>query len=207
MSGRKRFIQQSRFVLPLCFLIFGVSGSASAQSVWQKMKRDVLQQQCQQGFQKACQSLAQLKQKEAQQGAQQPGQPPTQSPPSGPQQQQLQGKRVADSYVRCSQISNSSPDSMPRVIVYNPTPAQFGNLILPPVGVPGGENCKTFVYLQAIIGITGTSTYLNLSIYDLGMALNAGLRTQAVIRGLANAEAQQAQQQQKKIDKTAVPSF
>ena len=87
MSARKRFIQQFQFVLPLCLLIFG---SASAQSVWQKIKQDVLQQHCQQGFQKACQSLAQLKQKEAEQGAQQPGQPPTQSRPSGTQQQQGQ---------------------------------------------------------------------------------------------------------------------
>jgi hypothetical protein len=119
-----------------------------------------------------------------------------------------QGKRVADSFVRCSQISNPLADSIPRVLVYNPSPAQFGNLILTPAGLADGEACKTFVYLAANIAIiSGVTSSLQLSLYDLGMGLNAGLRTQAVIHGVANAEAQQAEQQQKKVDKSAVPQF
>jgi len=116
-----------------------------------------------------------------------------------------QGKRVAD--VRCSSffISNANADTMPVVLVYNPTPGQFGDVT--PAGAPGGDPCKTFVYLQAYIGISTNSTRMVLSVFDYGMALNAGLRTQAAIRGLANSEAQQAEQQQKKIDKSAVPEF
>lgn len=72
MSARNLLIQQFRFALPLCLLIFGVSSNLSAQSVWQKMKQDVLRQQCQQGLQKACQALANQ-------------QPPQQAPPPGQQ--------------------------------------------------------------------------------------------------------------------------
>jgi hypothetical protein len=118
-----------------------------------------------------------------------------------------EGKRVADSFARgCSQISNPDPNSMPRTIVYNPSSTQFANILEAP-GVPGGQACKTFVYLRAHIGFVTDSTWLQMSMYDLGAAVDAGLRTQAVIRGLSNARAQQAQQQQKKIDKTVVPKF
>ena len=55
--------------------------------------------------------------------------------------------------------------------------------------------------------LNGITNAMTLYVFDLGMGLNAGLRTEAVIRGVANSEAQQAQQQQKKIDKKAVPSF
>ena len=61
MSTRMRLVHSFGFALSTCFLIIGFAEEASAQSVWQKMKQNVLQQQCQQGIQKACQALAQLK--------------------------------------------------------------------------------------------------------------------------------------------------
>jgi len=72
MHVRKLLVRLFEYALPLPILLFGLSVSCSAQSVWQKMKQNVLQQQCQQGLQKACQALEQMKQKQAQQP--QPGQ-------------------------------------------------------------------------------------------------------------------------------------
>ena len=75
--------------------------------------------------------------------------------------------------------------------------------------MPGGDACKTFVYIEAdvLTDLNGIANSLMIYIYDLGMGLNAGMRTEAVIRGVANAQAQEAQQQQKKIDKTVVPKY
>ena len=88
MCARKRLSQQFALDLPLCFLMLGLCSDAPAQSVWQKMKQNVLQQQCQQGLQKACQALAQMNQKQGQpqQGqpqGQQPGQPTPPMPGRG----------------------------------------------------------------------------------------------------------------------------
>ena len=67
MFVRKRLkLQPFPFALPICTLIAGLCNDASGQSVWQKMKQNVLQQQCQQGIQKACQALAQMNQKQPQ---------------------------------------------------------------------------------------------------------------------------------------------
>jgi hypothetical protein len=121
-----------------------------------------------------------------------------------------QGRRVPDDLARkCNQSSGSIADGSLSIFVYNPSGVQFSNLTSAPAGVPGGDACKTFVYMQASVSssMNGTVNTLVLYIFDLGMALNAGLRTEAVIRGVANSEAQQAQQQQKKIDKKAVPTF
>lgn len=81
MSDAKRFTLQSIVALPICLLIFAPADKVSAQSVWQKMKQNVLQQQCQQGIQKACQALAQINQKQPQQQPQVPlpGQQPAQA--------------------------------------------------------------------------------------------------------------------------------
>jgi len=76
----------------LCLLAAGAilfAPDAAAQTTWQKMKMNILQQQCQQGMQKACQSLAEMKQKLAQQGGQQAGQSGAQqtgAQQTGPQQ-------------------------------------------------------------------------------------------------------------------------
>ena len=89
MCVRKRSIQQFALALPFSLLVFAFAGDLSAQSVWQKMKQNVLQQQCQQGLQKACQALAQMNQKQGQQPqqqGQQPGQPTPPMPASGRQQ-------------------------------------------------------------------------------------------------------------------------
>ena len=62
-------------------------GQAGAQTVWQKMKQNVLQQECQQGNQQACQSLAKMKQAPQTAPQKQPsGQPALQTPGAGPQQ-------------------------------------------------------------------------------------------------------------------------
>ena len=116
-----------------------------------------------------------------------------------------QGNRVADTRCNSFFISNASATTMPVVLVYNPTPGQFGDVT--PAGAPGGNPCKAFVYLLANIGISTNNTSMVLSVFDYGMALNSGLRTQAAIRGLANSEEKQAEAQQKKIDKSAVPKF
>jgi hypothetical protein len=76
MSVRKRLITPFEYALPLSLMLLGITSLGSAQSVWQKMKQNVLQQQCQQGLQKACQALAQLNQKQFPQPAQMPGQEP-----------------------------------------------------------------------------------------------------------------------------------
>ena len=73
----KHSMQQVALVLPLFILIFGSAERTSAQSVWQKMKQNVLQQQCQQGLQKACQALAKMTQNQGQRPQQ--AQPPSQS--------------------------------------------------------------------------------------------------------------------------------
>ena len=122
------------------------------------------------------------------------------------------GERVADDFARkCNQPSGSiaSADGSTWGLIYNPSASQFANLTSAPVGVPGADACKTFVYMEANVSsdMNGVANSLTLYIFDLDMALEAGLRTEAVIRGLANAEALQAQQQQKKIDKKAVPKF
>jgi hypothetical protein len=123
-----------------------------------------------------------------------------------------QGKRVSDDFVKkCNQPSGSiaSADGSTWGIIYNPSAIQNANLTSAPAGVPGAELCKTFVYMEANVSsdINGIANSLIIYIFDLGMGLNAGMRTEAVIRGVANADAQQAAQQQNKIDKKAVPKF
>lgn len=121
-----------------------------------------------------------------------------------------QGKRMPDDFARkCNQASGSIADGSLSVLIYNPSGAQFGNLTSTPAGVPGGDACKTFVYIEANVStdLNGIANSLMIYIYDLGMGLNAGMRTEAAIRGVANAQAQQAQQQQKEIDKTVVPKY
>src|SRR5579859_5274602 len=78
MFSGKRSTLRSIVALPICLLIFAPAGRVSGQSVWQKMKQNVLQQQCQQGIQKACQALAQINQKQPQQQTPLPGQQPSQ---------------------------------------------------------------------------------------------------------------------------------
>lgn len=57
-----------------------------AQSTWEKMKENVLQQQCQQGLQKSCQALASIRQKQSQQSGQ-----PSQAQSGQPMQQSASG--------------------------------------------------------------------------------------------------------------------
>lgn len=123
-----------------------------------------------------------------------------------------QGKRVSDDFVRkCIQPSGAvaSGEGSTWAFIYRPSDIQFVGITAGPPGVPGGELCKTFVYMEANVSsdLSGVANSLILYILDIDLALNAGLRTEAVIRGVDNAEQQQAQQQQKKIDKKAVPSF
>ena len=74
MSVHSRSIRFFARALPLSILLLGLASTGSAQSVWQKMKQNVLQQQCQQGLQKACQALSQINQKQSPQPSQVPGQ-------------------------------------------------------------------------------------------------------------------------------------
>ncbi|KAA6465213.1 hypothetical protein DYQ86_04515 [Acidobacteria bacterium AB60] len=118
-----------------------------------------------------------------------------------------QGKRVPDDFARkCHQLSGGAgADSALSIFLYNPSAIQFGNV----TSAPGNDPCKTFVYVEADVpsDMSGIANSLGIYIWDLGLGLNAAMRTEAVIRGVANAEAQQAQQQQRKIDKKAVPAF
>jgi hypothetical protein len=123
-----------------------------------------------------------------------------------------QGKRMPDDFARkCNQPSGSiaSADGSTWGLIYNPSAIQNANLTSAPAGVPGAELCKTFVYIEANVStdLNGIANSLMIYVYDLGMGLNAGMRTEAVIRGVANADAQRAEQQQKKIDKTVVPKY
>jgi len=123
-----------------------------------------------------------------------------------------EGRRVSDDFVKkCNQPSGSiaNGDGSTWGLIYNPSAVQNANLTSAPAGVPGAELCRTFVYMEANVSsdMNGISNSLIIYIFDLGMGLNAGLRTEAVIRGVANADAQQAAQQQNKIDKKAVPKF
>lgn len=93
MSSRKQPIQLFGLALFACLLSGALAEEAAAQSTWQKMKMNILQQQCQQGLQKACQGLADMKQKLSQQNSatqppvQQPGQAGLQPQNSGAPQQ------------------------------------------------------------------------------------------------------------------------
>lgn len=123
-----------------------------------------------------------------------------------------QGKRVSDDFVRkCNQPSGAiaSAEGSTWGLIYRPSDIQFAGLTTATAGVPGTELCKTFVYMEANVSsdLSGVANSLILYIFDMDLALNAGLRTEAVIRGVTHSEAQQAQQQQKKIDKKAVPTF
>ncbi|MBS1801848.1 MAG: hypothetical protein JST28_00695 [Acidobacteria bacterium] len=96
MSARNCVIKLFENALPLFVLMFGFTITASGQSVWQKMKQNVLQQQCQQGLQKACQALAQLNQKQQQQAPQTPGQQPGQPGQRPGHERQTRGGEVQD---------------------------------------------------------------------------------------------------------------
>ncbi len=89
MSTRERSIRPFRIFFFICLLMIGIPGEVFAQSVWQKMKQNVLQQQCQQGIQKACQALAEITQKQSQQAPQAttPGQQQGQHPQTRSSQQ------------------------------------------------------------------------------------------------------------------------
>ena len=102
MSTRKLLIHHFAFAVPICLLIIGLAGEVSAQSVWQKMKQNVLQQQCQQGSQKACQALAQMNQKPSPQtsSTQTPGPEPGQQPLTGSRQQQTNHDRDESGPIR-----------------------------------------------------------------------------------------------------------
>ena len=81
MCARKRF-RQFALVLPMCALVFGSCGDASAQSAWQKMKLQFLEQACKGGDQNSCRQLVLLKQKLSQQA----GHPTAPQPQAQPQQ-------------------------------------------------------------------------------------------------------------------------
>lgn len=118
-----------------------------------------------------------------------------------------QGKPVPASFENCIQ-GRYGLDSL-RNLVIDPTPAAYGALMTPPVNIPGGAACKTFVYLRADLdrSSNGVIGNMSLSMLDLGLALDEGLRTQAALQAVANADQKAAAQRQKKIDKSAVPPF
>ena len=89
MPIRNRSIQFLGFAVYACILVVGCPKDASAQSAWQKMKIQFLQQACKGGDQKSCQQLAKLTQNHPQspQQTQAPGMQPGQQPSSSGQQQ------------------------------------------------------------------------------------------------------------------------
>jgi len=70
----------------LALMIVFFAPRTEAQSTWEKMKENVLQQQCQQGLQKSCQALANVRQKQSQQNGQ-----PSQAQSGQPMQQSASG--------------------------------------------------------------------------------------------------------------------
>lgn len=119
------------------------------------------------------------------------------------------GKRVPDSFALCTQLKYDPTNRGFRQLVYDPSPNQYGTLLVAPAGLAGGEACKTFTYLEADVndGFTGIATSLTVTMYDLGLAVSAGSQTQALVRGVANAEQKAAEQNQQKIDKSDLPKF
>ena len=118
-----------------------------------------------------------------------------------------QGKRVSGAMTECMQ-STYKLESL-RTFVVNPSPRIFEHLLNAPAGLAGGEACKTFTYLQAEITTNygGPVAGLTLTMWDVDLGRESGLRTQAAINGVANTEEKQADQRQKQIDKSAVPKF
>ena len=119
------------------------------------------------------------------------------------------GKRVPDSLAGCTQLKYDPTNRAFRQLVYDPSPDQYGTLLVPPVGLRGGEACKTFTYLEADIPdeLTGIAAGMTITMYDLGLAVSSGLQTQAAVRGVANAQQKAADQRQQIIDKSAVPKY
>ena len=119
------------------------------------------------------------------------------------------GKRVPDSLAECNRTTYDPSLRGFRQLVYDPSPNQYGNLLVAPPGLAGGEACKTFIYVQADIttGQTEVVAGMTVTMYDLGFAISSGAQTHAMVHGLMNAEQKAAEQKQKQIDKSAVPSF
>lgn len=119
------------------------------------------------------------------------------------------GKRVPDSLAGCTQVKYDPTSRGFRQLVYDPSPNLYGTLLVAPPGLPGGEACKTFTYLEADINdeLTGIAGGMTITMYDLGLAVSSGLQTQAAVHGLANAEQNAANRRQHTIDKSAVPKF
>lgn len=119
------------------------------------------------------------------------------------------GKRVPDSLAGCTQVKYDPILRGFRQLVYDPSPNQYGTLLVAPAGLAGGEACKTFTYLEADIndGFTGIATGMTITMYDLGLAVSSGLQTQAAVRSVANSEQKAAEKRQQAIDKSAVPKY
>jgi hypothetical protein len=119
------------------------------------------------------------------------------------------GKRAPDSLAGCAQTKYDPVNRAFRQLVYDPSPNIYGNLLVAPAGLPGGEACKTFTYLEVDVndGLTGVAAGLTVTMYDLGLAITSGAQTQAMVHGLANAEQKAADQRQQTVDKSAVPKF
>lgn len=127
----------------LAIVAITVSGTASAESAWQKMKRMALEQSCKGGDQNACQQLAKLNQQagqaQSQQQPQQPGQQPqpagqaqdnrtgTSTPPAGTKIEQAllapvqQGNQFAISPHGIHAVTLSDSGSR-KVMIYDGTP-------------------------------------------------------------------------------------
>lgn len=95
MSGRKKLIHPVGLALFILMFIVGPARDASAQSTWQKMKLQFLEQACKGGDQNSCRQLAQLKQKLAQQGQAPQGQQLPQGTTPAPGQNPPQPASVA----------------------------------------------------------------------------------------------------------------
>ena len=82
----KRLIRILLATVVFCILAGLLISTASAQSMWQKIKLQTLQQECQSGNQKACQDFQKLQQQiqQQQQGKQPKGQPAGNSQPAQP---------------------------------------------------------------------------------------------------------------------------
>jgi hypothetical protein len=115
-----------------------------------------------------------------------------------------QGRRLPDSVALCDEILWRN-GGVPVNFAIDP---RLRTYAFP--GVPGGEACKTAIYLHVdVSSATGDSvaSMMQATLFDLGLALNEGLRTQAALQAVANADQKAAAQRQKKIDKSAVPTF
>ena len=113
MSAQRPSVQLFGTALFACLLAGIFPRDAAAQSTWQKMKMNILQQACKGGDQNACQQLTKLNEQIARQRQRQPAQPPAQPQQSGQQPPAQAVQDVPNGNARAAAPANSEAGAAP----------------------------------------------------------------------------------------------